>query len=451
VRRSILAVTLLTLGLAATIAPAQTFTTLVNFDGTNGTTPYYGPLVQATNGDLYGTTSLGGANNYGTIFKITPTGVLTTMHNFNLTDGAEPLFGLVQATNGDLYGTTGNGGANNWGAIYRITPAGIFTTIYSFGGSDGVDPTGLMQAANGNLYGTTGAGFGGIFKITPAGAFTILHDFQGADGYAPYARMIQGTTGELYGTTFLGGNQTACQNGCGTIFEISPSGAFTSLHSFNGTDGQMPNGLIQATDGNLYGSTQIGGANGYGAIFKITPSGTFTSLHSFDSTDGAYPFAGLMQATDGNLYGTTSQGGTSGQGTIFKFNSAGLKTVHIFGGTDGACPLASLLQETNGELYGTTCGGGTNNDGTIFRLSLGLAPFVKTLPTVGLVDSKVGILGTDLTGATGVTFNGTAAEFTVVRASEIIATVPTGATTGKVQVVTPKGTLTSNVAFEVAP
>jgi uncharacterized repeat protein (TIGR03803 family) len=306
-----------------------------------------------------------------------------------------------------------------------------------------------MQAASGDFYGTTGAGFGTIFKIAPAGALTTLYYFGGVDGGAPYAPMVQGTTGDLYGTTFDGGNQSACQYGCGTLFKITPSGAFTSLYSFNGTDGEVPNGMVQAADGNLYGTTQSGGANGYGTIFKITPSAVFTTLHSFDSTDGAYPFAGLIQATDGNLYGTTSQGGSSGQGTIFKLTKAGVKTIHNFTGTDGAGPLATLVQDTDGDFYGTTVFGGSNNDGTIFKLSLGLAPFVKTMPTAGLAGSIVKILGTNLTGATSVSFNGTPAVFTVVGTTEISANLPAGATTGKVEVVTPTGTLTSNVNFEV--
>lgn len=182
----------------------------------------------------------------------------------------------------------------------------------------------------------------------------------------------------------------------------------------------------------------------------MTPAGALTTIHNFTLTDGAYPYAALAQATNGTLYGTTSAGGNPGDGTIFEIPSAGLTSLHSFNGIDGSFILGSIAQDTNGILYGTANSGiGTSGYGTVFKLNVGLAPFVKTLPTVGLVGSTVKILGSDLTGATSVTFNGTPTAFTVVRASEIIAKVPTGATTGKVEVVTPSGTLVSNVAFVV--
>jgi uncharacterized repeat protein (TIGR03803 family) len=435
----------------ALVSSAQTFTTLVNFDGTNGWSPSNAPLIQATNGDLYGTTSLGGTNNYGVIFRMTPAGVLTTLDSFEGTGNASGAGGLVQIKSGYIYGTSWTGGANGYGFIFKISPAGAFTTIYSFDGSKGVGPAGLVQAANGNLYGYgNNSGLGTVFEITPFGALTTLHYFVGPDGFDPYT-LIQGTSGDFYGTTLEGGNPNACQGqgGCGTIFRMSPSGTLTTLYSFSGTDGQGPDGLMQATNGDFYGTTELGGTNGYGTIFRITSAGVFTSLYSFDSTNGAFPYEGLIQASDGNLYGTTSQGGTNGLGTIFKITKTGLATVHIFAGNDGMYPVGNLLQDTNGSLYGTTLGGGTINYGTVFRLSLGLAPFVKTLPTVGLVGSTVKILGSNLTGATSVTFNGVPSLFTVVSAREISTTVPAGATTGKVEVVTPSGALTSNVAFAV--
>jgi uncharacterized repeat protein (TIGR03803 family) len=211
--------------------------------------------------------------------------------------------------------------------------------------------------------------------------------------------------------------------------------------------------LIQANNGVFYGTT----AYGLGTIFTITPRGTFTTLHSFDGSDGRGLFTGpLVQATDGNFYGTAGQGGPNNDdGTIFKISASGTFTMlYNFcaetGCTDGIQPR-TLIQATDGNFYGITAnGGGSNQDGTIYRLSVGLGPFVETLPTSGNVGGNVKILGTDLTGATSVTFNGTPAVFTVVSASEITATVPTGATTGTVQVVTPgSGTLSSNVPFRV--
>ena len=464
----------------AIISPAQTVTTLASFDQTNGATPRFGSLVQATNGDLYGTTQAGGANNYGTIFKITPAGLLTTLHSFNLTDGANPTAGLVQATNGDLYGTTSLGGngmgcsASGCGTIFKITVDGALITLYNLNLTDGIGPGGLIQAANRDFYGTTterGAGTstncpggcGTIFKITPAGALTVLHNFDSTDGGEP-GDLVQATNGELYGTTMIGGSGTACVYGCGTIFKITPAGALTTIHSFNGHDGSLTNaGLVQATNGDLYGTTFVGGNlcaynQTCGTIFKITPAGVFTTLHNFSGTDGASPEDRLVQGTDGDLYGTTFYGGSNYySGTIFRITPAGvLTTLHVFEPpTAGGDPAAGLVQDTNGDLYGTTMDGGPgkcsnpNGCGTVFKLSVGLAPFVRTLPNMGGAGSAVRILGTDLSGATSVTFNGIAAAFSVVSPTQILARVPSGATTGKVQVTTPGGTLLSNVGFVV--
>jgi len=469
---------LLLLAVATMASLAQTFATLANFDGTNGWDPYYGSLVQATNGDLYGTTGNGGASaacasGCGTIFKITPAGALSTVYSFcsqtNCTDGTTPLGALVQATNGYLYGTTTYGGGGNCsgldplpgcGTIFKITPAGALTTIHSFHETDGEFPeAGLVQAFNGDLYGTTYGGgtcCGTVFKITPAGTLTTLYNFGTgglSDGAYPSSGLVQAGNGELYGTTTSTGDA-----GAGTVFKITPAGALTILHTFGGPDGSYPwAGLVQATNGLLYGTTRSGGASGYGTIFKITPAGTLSTVYSFCSeancTDGSLPFAGLLQGTDGDLYGTTAQGGSNiscGCGTIFKITPAGvLTTEHSFDKTDGASPTTGLAQDTNGAFYGTAFAGGANNGGTIFRLSVGLGDFVKTLPTLGEAGSAVKVLGSGLTGATSVTFNGTPAVFTVVDAAEITTTVPTGATTGRVQVVTPSGALLSNVDFLV--
>ena len=238
---------------------------------------------------------------------------------------------------------------------------------------------------------------------------------------------------------------------CATTAIALPAQTFKTLHSFDVTDGQYPEaGLVQGTNGDFYGTTFEGGANNDGTVFKITPSGTLTTLHSFDITDGATPVAALVQATDGHFYGTTYYGGANGYGTLFKITPSGtLTTLHSFDNTDGGYPYAAVLQATNGKFYGTTFEGGANADGTVFSLSVGLGPFVETQPTSGKVGAAVKILGTNLTGATSVTFNGTAAKFTVVSKSEIKTTVPTGATTGPVEVTTPKGTLKSNLVFRV--
>jgi uncharacterized repeat protein (TIGR03803 family) len=210
--------------------------------------------------------------------------------------------------------------------------------------------------------------------------------------------------------------------------------------------------LVQATDGDLYGTTTYGGANGFGTVFKITPTGTLTTLHSFDNTDGAEPWAALVQGSDGNFYGTTETGGPGGWGTIFQITPAGtLTTLHDFQGTDGFSPVGGLVQHTDGNFYGAASSGGAHNHGTAYKLSLGLAPFVRTVPAFAKVGASVAVLGTDLTSPISVTFNGTPAAIAAVSPSAVIATVPAGATTGMVQVTTPSGTLSSNTAFQVLP
>jgi uncharacterized repeat protein (TIGR03803 family) len=457
---------------AQDILSAQTFTTIHSFDGTDGKLPF-AALSQATDGNLYGTTYYGGANGSGNVFKITTAGTLTTAYSFcsrsGCADGEYSYAAPAQGTDGSFYGTTYLGGANGWGTVFKITPSGTLTSLHSFDSTDGAEPlAGVVQAGNGAFYGTTylggSKGDGTVFKVTSSGTFTVLHSFcsltKCTDGLNPFAPLVLGADGNLYGTTLGGGSHDD-----GTVFKITPSGALTTLHSFCSqtgcTDGEFPQtGLIQANDGNFYGTTILGGAYGNGMIFKMTPTGTFTTLYSACSQsgcpDGNYLYAGLTQATDGNLYGIMQIGGANGYGTIFRITTTGtLTTLYSFcsqsGCSDGEYPAGGLVQDTNGTLYGTAADGGANGVGTIFSLSIGLGPFVETQPASGKAGATVNILGTNLTGATSVSFNGTAAAFKVVSSSEITTTVPAGATTGKLQVVTPGGTLSSNVNFRVAP
>ncbi|MFY9978508.1 MAG: choice-of-anchor tandem repeat GloVer-containing protein, partial [Candidatus Sulfotelmatobacter sp.] len=439
----------------AIASPAQnTFATLADFDSTNGANPEFPmSLVQGTDGNFYGTTELGGAiGSYGTVFKLSPS--LTTLYSFcaqtDCTDGDYPLGGLVQGTDGNFYGTTQQGGANGaYGTVFQITTGGTLTTLYSFCAqtdcTDGSYPmAGLVQGTDGNFYGTTQQGgandAGTVFKVTSTGALTTIYSFCAqtdcTDGDAPYAGLVQGGDGNFYGTTQGGG-----ANDSGTVFKITSTGALTTLYSFCAqalcSDGSSPlAGLAQGANGDFYGTTQGGGANGsYGTVFQITKAGALTTLYSFCAqsgcTDGESPLATLTQATDGNFYGTTSEGGGSkacinGCGTLFKITATGqLTTLHSFAVTDGSDPSGGLMQATNGLLYGTTYGGGTDPlYGTVFSLSAGLGAFVETRPTSGLVGATVTILGTNLTGTTSVSFNGTAAKFTVVSRSEITTTVP---------------------------
>jgi uncharacterized repeat protein (TIGR03803 family) len=454
--------------------PAQTFTTVQSFDGTDGASPYAG-LVQVTNGSLYGTTQYGGADGQGSVFKMTPSGTLATLYSFctqsTCTDGEAPYAGLVQNTDGNVYGTTQYGGANGKGTVFKIGTSGTLTTIYSFcsqsGCGDGELPfAALVRSSGGDLYGTTyygGAyGSGTIFRINTSGTLTTLYSFCSqsdcTDGGNPAAALVQASNGGLYGTTSNGGANFYY----GTIFEISPTGTLTTLHSFDGMDGGYPSAaLVQASNGNFYGTTSSGGSSlNYGTVFEITSSGTLTTLYSFCSlsgcVDGENPDAPLVQATDGNFYGTTAYGGAEGAGTVFEITASGtLTTLHSFEGTDGEGPYGALTQDTNGTFYGTTRAGGSgacyDGCGTVFSVSVGLGPFVETQPTSGKVGAAVKILGTNLKGAKSVSFNGTAATFTVLSSSEISTAVPAGATTGKVQVTTSAGPLTSNVNFLVTP
>jgi uncharacterized repeat protein (TIGR03803 family) len=226
-------------------------------------------------------------------------------------------------------------------------------------------------------------------------------------------------------------------------------GVLTVLHSFGQTasDGSGPvNRPVQGPDGNFYGSTPYGGTSGNGTLYKITPGGTFTKLHNFTGgADGAFP-VGLVLGSDGSLYGTTEEGAASGVGTAYKLGGLGnLNVLHTFSGPDGEFPFG-LMQHTNGTFYGLT-NVSTTAMGTIFSLSVGLSPFVSALPFIGSPGATVTILGTGLTGTTSVSFNGTAATFTVDSDTEITVTVPAGAASGKITVTTPSGTLLSNVAF----
>jgi uncharacterized repeat protein (TIGR03803 family) len=458
-------------------ASAQTYSTIYSFTGKAGIDPFWSP-VQGTDGNLYGTTSEGGTTNNGTVFKITPGGKLTTIYSFcpqnQCSDGALPS-GLIQATNGNFYGVATFIG---YGSIFEITPAGKLTTVYNFCSqpncADGEYPWGsVLQGMDGNFYGTThegGAnGAGTVYKVTPSGTLTTLYNFCSqancTDGKAPYAGVIQDAAGNLYGTTNDGGeygNGPNCPEyiagGCGVAYKLSPSGVLTTLYTFcslaNCADGNFPQGpLTLGSDGNLYGTTTEGGAAAQGTAFSLTPNGTLTTLHSFctepNCTDGFDPY-NLIQATDGNFYGTTSGGnGVNGPGGgIYQISPEGAFTVLY---SSSLSSVGSLIQDTNGTLYGASWNGGTQGDGSIFSFSMGLGPFVKTQTSWGKVGASVVILGTNLTDATGVTFNGTAATFKIVSATEIKATVPATATTGTVAVTTQNGTLTTNAPFEVLP
>ena len=476
----------LTLGLAlacaaftlclAVGAQAQTVTDVANFDGVNGHLPQGQTVIQATNGRYYGTTAVGGTHGMGNIYELTPGGKLSNFYSFcslaNCADGAQPAASPILGADGNLYGTTAGGGSdalypNGSGTVYKMTLDGEITTLYTFCATapctDGSTPTGMIQASDGSLYGSTyfggSANAGTIFQITPTGEFKSLYSFcsraKCADGQSPNFPPIQGNDGNLYGTMYDGGS------GGGVFYELTTSGTYKVLYVFcnsNSGDcptGSLPNPIVQDASGNFFGTTDDGGSRGFGVAFEITTADQYTVLENFNFAT-TYNYEGLTLANDGNLYGTTlfAANGTN-EGTVIEITPEGAtKELYVFsnGSLSGYDPWSPLFQATDGNLYGTTNygGGGKGYYGTVFKLSNGLSPLVKTVPVRGSVGASVIILGNNLTGSTSVTFNDVEAEFTVESESYIKATVPAGATTGVVSVVTPSGTLNSNPQFVVA-
>lgn len=319
-------------------------------------------------------------------------------------NGADPAGALIIGDDGNFYGTTYNGGVSNWGTIFRLSPGGDFHQLGRLSGTNGANPyVALVQAADGSLYGTTvyggpypnttsgGTGYGTIFRITTNGNLSVPVELAGTNG-ANATALVLGNDGNFYGTTAWGGN-TLVPWGVGTIFRLSSDGTFTNLYKFTGfNDGGFPYGnLVQGGDGNFYGTAYNGGVNNFGTAYRITPAGQFTSLHAFTGgSDGGYPYAGLVQGSDGNLYGTTYLGG-NGYGGVYEITPAGNVTpLVLFTGAaglyPGAHPYSSLVQGSDGNFYGTTYDGGANGKGTVFRLSLPLPPVFKSVvKTNGIV------------------------------------------------------------------
>jgi uncharacterized repeat protein (TIGR03803 family) len=349
------------------------------------------PLAQGMDGALYGTTTAGGSTLSGTVFKLNPDGTgYAVIHEFGAEgDGLIPDGGLVQTRDGMLYGTTYQGGSSGKGTIFQLnTNGGSYGIIHHFGGTglgDGQWPfAGLTLSADGGLYGTTykggSNGFGTVFRLNSGGsAYSVIHHFGSvtSDGQLPYAGVVQGNDGALYGTTQNGGD-----SGYGTVFRLGTNGAgFAVLHSFSFGAGVGVNpkaGVTQGSDGALYGTTPSG-SNSKGAIYKLNPDGTdYVVLHNFasdDPNDGQVPYAAPMQASDGVLYGTTARGGSAGAGTAYRLNLDGsdYRVLYSFGAPtgDGQQPQAALIQGRDSAFYGTTYLGGDGQKGTVFRLLAG--------------------------------------------------------------------------------
>jgi uncharacterized repeat protein (TIGR03803 family) len=379
------------LGLAAVVipqTPAQTFKVIHNFTGgSDGGNPLAGFTID-TVGNLYGTTNAGGASGSGTVFKITRNGTQVVLHNFTGgTDGANPQASLLMDAAGNLYGTTTAGGASGAGTAFRVTGKRRETVLYNFTGStDGASPiAALSMDAAGNLYGTTTAGGssgkGTVFKLAApkkqGRRETVLYSFgSGTDGAIPVAGVNFDVSGNLYGTTSAGGTY-----GYGTVFQLKPSkSGWTEniLYNFQGgNDGDVPYaGLIVDPSGNLYGAATGGGTGAGGTIFELSPSKggwLFTVLYNISGWALSGPFRNLMMDTSGNLYGTTHCDGTYQQGTVYKLTpSSGTWTytsLYVFtGGTDGYYSFSNMVFDKKGNLYGTTGYGGTNGSGVAFKV-----------------------------------------------------------------------------------
>jgi uncharacterized repeat protein (TIGR03803 family) len=394
----------------ASLAQGQNYSVVYSFQcgPSDGEFPT-GDLIADSAGNLYGTTSRGGAYTgpenygYGTVFEISAAGVETVLHSFGGPgDGIGPAAGLVQDLSGNLYGTTESGGGRGDGTVFELSPAGTETILTDFAarGSEAEPEGTVLLDASGNLYSTTfGAGtgeYGTVFKLSPGGKITELHTFAGPpnDGANPAAGVIRDSGGNLYGTTANGG--AGGEFNTGTVFEVSKGGVETVLYNFTGgTDGGYPIAkLVRDAAGNLYGTTweggirgtgfcDISGGYGCGTVFKVTPAGQETALYAFaGEADGGVPFADLLVDGKGNLYGTTSAGGSDvcnnegeffGCGVVFEVTPAGKETVlHTFiygdGSFDGSAPEGGLLRLGN-YLYGTTYYGGMYGCGTVYKIA----------------------------------------------------------------------------------
>jgi uncharacterized repeat protein (TIGR03803 family) len=391
-------------------------TTLVSFDGTNGCEPR-GGLVLGTDGNLYGTTCNGGASmgqgrlglGYGTVFRVTTDGNLSTLVSFNGINGANPLASLVQGDDGSFYGVTCTGGTNrNNGAAFRVSPNGKLEVLHSFGGTDGWDNgirktqklqqwqgcgiplAGLTRSQDGNLYGSTSYGgfdYGTIYRMTASGELTYIFVFDRTNGEMPAAELAQDGDGNLYGTTQYGGTNGFDRGGFGTVFKINPDGKLIWYVCFGGTNGLRPNtGLVQGQDGSFYGTTASGyytvayQSNGLparsafncGTVFRVTTNGVLTTLVSFASTNSVGPMGKLVLAADGNFYGTTrgGSGDGPGDGAVFQVTPEG--RLHILATFSGGntWPAGGLTEGLDGDLYGMTGDGGTHDLGSIFKVTL---------------------------------------------------------------------------------
>jgi len=436
---------------AAPLRAQFTYQDVADFDCTVGgcEAQDYGQLWQWSDGNLYGTTFLGGANDFGSIFAVTPSvpGGKGDVWVFDgNTGGGDPEAALTLAPDGSFYGTTSAGGTFGNGSVFVFTLPNTLTPLHYFNGTDGQNPLNPpTQARDGNFYGVTGSGT--TYRVTyPGGVFKQLSGTAPSTTTGP---LVAGLDGNLYGASFVGGTSNM-----GTIFKMTTGGTITVLHNFSGSDGATPQGLVQASDGNLYGTTTFGGDNNTGEVFQlILPAPKiklkFTKLYSFSSVNpsgqnvnGAGPEAGLLAASDGYLYGSSALGGANTCGTLFRITTTGTFT-KLAEFPNWSCingftaePASVLVQHTNGSLYGTTYFGGTLGSGNVYTLT-------PTTPIpILLVEGpiwvkpldKVTILGDGLNEATNVTFAGVQAQFQPGSNTYLIAQVPSDAVDGLITI-----------------
>ncbi len=426
---------------------------------TDATAPF-GAIAQGRDGNLYGTGTARGANSTGGVYKITPSGAEVLLASFP--SSWLNCQGLTLAMDGNFYGTcnSGGSGSNTLGLIYRVTPAGVLTDIHDFTNSSGdANPSGApVLGADGNLYGTTGNGngvVGNIYRITTAGVYKSLYTMSG--GNSVPSVLTAGSDGNFYGT--LG--DAAGFGNVGGVFRISTGGAFKLLYGFVSSTGVYypDNPVIRATNGKLYGTTFFpSGTGGNGTIYDLTTGGVVTDLYNWTSgtnLDGGVN--SLLQASNGNFYGSSPGGASGNMGGLFELTSAGAYSSFLFTqqSVTGSQPSTPLMQHTNGIVFGTNSTGGTfPADGTFFSLNIGAPQFISLVTPVyaGKEATQVGILGQGFSSSSVVRFGGTAATTTTLTGSTfILATVPTGALTGKVTVTTGSTTLSTTSIYKITP
>ena len=468
------------------ITPKGVETLLVAFPSTWINCGY--GLTLATDGNFYGTCVLSGAHNVGFIFRVTPAGVLTDIYDFlnNTTDACCPLGGLVLGANGDLYGTTGDyGSASSPQVAFSVSTAGVYKTLYTFSDGNSI-PSVLSAGSDGTFYGTeaNADGFGnvgGVFRVAAGGTFKLLYGFvSSTDVYYPSTGVIRATNGKLYGTTaFPSGT-----DGSGTLYDVTTGGVATDIYNFPSSLNfdEAANNMMQASNGSIYGASYNGGTGASGGLYKLTSANVFSS-YSFasDSKMGGSPGGPLMQNTNGIIYGSNSSGNVTTGGTLFQLNIGAKPFISlvtpVYSGEE-ATKVGILGQGFTSKSvveFGSTKATTTALTGTTFILatvptgaltgditvttgstilstlaSYKITPTYKGFtPSSGPVGTVVTFSGTGLAQTTKVTLDNVSASFTVVSDSEIKATVPAGAATGKITVITKGGSVTTSAIFTV--